>query len=489
MLHGDARRGGVRPSDDENAGSRATPMRPRFRRADPRCVLDDGTASPVRASFREAESFGSSRHHSKLGVAMSSNKTFELSIENADPFVRRHIGPRPENVGEMLKVLNLGGMDELIEKTVPASIRFQRPLQIGDAHSEYVMIRQLRDLASQNDIFRSFIGMGYHDCITPPVIQRNILENPGWYTAYTPYQAEISQGRLEALLNFQTMIADMTGLEIANASLLDEGTAAAEAMSMSYSLCKNEAKRFFVSESCYPQTIEVVRTRASARGFELLVGNHETFDFSPPVFGALLQYPEDEGGVRDYSHFVARAHKAGALVTVAADLLSLALLRPPGEFGADIAVGNSQRFGVPLGYGGPHAAYFATRDIYQRQMPGRIVGLSKDSNGKPALRLALQTREQHIRRDKATSNICTAQVLLGVIASMYAVYHGPEGLQKIARRVHLLACALRDGLKRMGYSTGPDAFFDTVHVETAPMTADQVSGPGPRAPNQFAPVE
>jgi glycine dehydrogenase len=405
---------------------------------------------------------------------MASDKALELSIENTDPFVRRHIGPRPENVGEMLKVLGLGGMDELIEKTVPASIRLPRPFQIGDSYSEYAMIRQLRELASQNETFRTFIGMGYHDCITPPVIQRNILENPGWYTAYTPYQAEISQGRLEALLNFQTMIADMTGLEIANASLLDEGTAAAEAMSMSYSLCKNDTKRFFVSESCYPQTIEVVRTRASARGFELLVGNHGAFDFSPPVFGALLQYPEDEGGVRDYSEFVARAHKAGALVTVAADLLSLALLRPPGEFGADIAVGNSQRFGVPLGYGGPHAAYFATRDMYKRQMPGRIVGLSKDSNGNPALRLALQTREQHIRRDKATSNICTAQVLLGVIASMYAVYHGPEGLQKIARRVHLLACALRDGLKRMGYSTGPEAFFDTVRVETAPMTADQV---------------
>jgi glycine dehydrogenase len=405
---------------------------------------------------------------------MSSNKTFELSIENTDPFVRRHIGPRPENLGEMLKVLNLAGMDELIEKTVPASIRLQRPLQIGDSHSEYAMIRQLRELASQNEIFRSFIGMGYHDCITPPVIQRNILENPGWYTAYTPYQAEISQGRLEALLNFQTMIADMTGLEIANASLLDEGTAAAEAMSMSYGLCKNDATRFFVSESCHRQTIEVVRTRASARGFTLLIGNHATFDFSQPVFGALLQYPEDEGGVCDYSQFAARAHEAGALVTVAADLLSLALLRPPGEFGADIAVGNSQRFGVPLGYGGPHAAYFATRDIYKRQMPGRIVGLSKDSKGKPALRLALQTREQHIRRDKATSNICTAQVLLGVIASMFAVYHGPEGLQNIARRVHLLACALRDGLNRMGYRTGPDAFFDTVRVETAPMTADQV---------------
>jgi glycine dehydrogenase len=405
---------------------------------------------------------------------MSSSKTPEPFNEYNDPFIRRHIGPRPEDAGKMLKTMDLNDLEELIQKTVPSSIRLRQPLEIGEPHSEHSALNEIRRIASENEIFRSFIGMGYHDCITPPVIQRNILENPGWYTAYTPYQAEISQGRLEALLNFQTLIADLTGLEIANSSLLDEGTAAAEAMSMSHVLCKSGAEAFFVSEECYPQTIEVVRTRARARGIELLVGNHETFNFSPPVFGALLQYPASEGAIRDYSGFVERAHQAGALVTVATDLLSLTLLKPPGEFGADIAVGNSQRFGVPLGYGGPHAAFFATRDEYKRQMPGRIVGLSKDSGGKPALRLALQTREQHIRRDKATSNICTAQVLLGVIAGMYAVYHGPEGLKQIALRIHLFTCALREGLKRLGYRTGPDAFFDTLFVDTAPMEAAEI---------------
>ena len=398
----------------------------------------------------------------------------EQLLESRDPFARRHIGPRPEDAPEMFKTLGLDGMEDLIEKTVPSSIRLRRSLDVGEGHSEYSVLEQLRRLASKNKVFRSYIGMGYYDCITPPVIQRNILENPGWYTAYTPYQAEISQGRLEALLNFQTMIADLTGFEIANASLLDEGTAAAEAMSMSFGLSRSGAKTFFVSEFCHPQTIEVVRTRATARGFEIVVGSHETFDFSQPVFGALLQYPAGEGDLYDYSPFVKRAHESGALVTVAADLLALTLLRPPGEFGADIAVGNSQRFGIPLGYGGPHAAYFATRDEYKRQMPGRIVGVSKDSRGKPALRLALQTREQHIRRDKATSNICTAQVLLGVMACMYAVYHGPEGLKTIARRVHRLACMLRDGLKRLGYSVGPEAFFDTLRVNTGFATSDQI---------------
>jgi glycine dehydrogenase len=405
---------------------------------------------------------------------MSSNKTPELFLENPDPFIRRHVGPRPEDTSRMLTAMDLADLEELVQKTVPSSIRLQQPLEIGAPHSEYSVLKEIRNIASKNEVFRSFIGMGYHDCITPPVIQRNILENPGWYTAYTPYQAEISQGRLEALLNFQTVIADMTGLPMANSSLLDEGTAAAEAMSMSYGLCKSGAKAFFVSEACHPQTIEVVRTRVLARGFELLIGNHETFEFSQPIFGVLLQYPASEGAIHDYSSFVERAHQGGALVTVAADLLSLVLLKPPGEFGADIAVGNSQRFGVPLGYGGPHAAYFATRDEYKRQMPGRIVGMSKDARGKPALRLALQTREQHIRRDKATSNICTAQVLLGVMASMYAVYHGPEGLTRIASHVHRLTCALRNGLRRLGYHPGPDAFFDTLSVDTAPMTAGQV---------------
>ena len=405
---------------------------------------------------------------------MSPKNTAMNAHETADLFVRRHIGPRPEDAREMLDFLGLNGMEALIEKTVPPSIRLPETLRIGDPHSEYSMLERLRDIASQNRIFRSFIGMGYHDCITPPVIQRNILENPGWYTQYTPYQAEIAQGRLEALLNFQTMIADLTALDIANASLLDEGTAAAEAMSMSYSLSKTEGNAFFVSEACHPQTIEVVRTRARARGIRVIVGDSSTFDFVPSVFGALLQCPASDGAIADYSGFVERAHQAGALVTVAADLLALTLLRPPGEFGADIAVGNSQRFGVPLGYGGPHAAFFATRENYKRQMPGRIVGLSKDALGNPAVRLALQTREQHIRRDKATSNICTAQVLLAIMASMYAVYHGPDGLKKIAQRIHFLTAVLGRGLKRLGFKIGPDPFFDTLYVETGPRDTERL---------------
>jgi glycine dehydrogenase len=399
-------------------------------------------------------------------LTMASKNVTDKPFENTDAFVRRHIGPRPEDAGKMLGVLGLAGMDELIEKTVPAPIRLGRALQLEEAGSERSVLDQIRSIAAQNSIFRSYIGMGYYNCITPPVIQRNILENPGWYTQYTPYQAEISQGRLEALLNFQTMIADLTGLDTANSSLLDEGTAAAEAMNMSGSLCKTDAATFFVSEACHPQTIGVVQTRAQARGIRLIIGNHETFDFAQPIFGALLQYPASDGSIHDYSEFVKRAHESGALVTVAADLLALTLLRPPGEFGADIAVGNSQRFGVPLGYGGPHAAFIATRDAFKRQMPGRIVGVSKDSAGKSALRLALQTREQHIRRDKATSNICTAQVLPGIIAGMYAVYHGPDGLMNIARRVHLLTCVLGEGLKRLGYRVGPDLFFDTLRIET-----------------------
>ena len=387
------------------------------------------------------------------------------SLISTDSFAQRHIGPNADDVQKMLKVLGFSSLDELIDKAVPASIRLQEPLNLPTAQSEYTALAQLKEIASKNQIFRSFIGMGYHDCITPPVIQRNILENPGWYTAYTPYQAEIAQGRLEALLNFQTMIIDLTGLDIANASLLDEGTAAAEAMTMSYGICKTKANAFFISQSCHPQTIAVVATRAKPLGIEIIIGNHQTFDFETKIFGALLQYPATDGAIYDYREFIAKVHQVGGLATVAADPLSLTILTPPGEFGADIAVGSTQRFGVPLGFGGPHAAYFATREAYKRQVPGRIVGVSKDAQGKPALRLALQTREQHIRRDKATSNICTAQVLLAVIASMYAVYHGPEGIKRIAQRIHHLTVILAAGLKRLGYEIGSQPFFDTLRVE------------------------
>jgi glycine dehydrogenase len=404
-----------------------------------------------------------------LAQDQQTGKDAKDQLANTDSFARRHIGPSPASLQDMLQTMGFSSLDELIARTVPAPIRLQRPLQLEKSHSEYEVLQELKSIASKNQIFRSFIGMGYANCITPTVIQRNILENPSWYTQYTPYQAEIAQGRLEALLNFQTMVMDLTGLEIANASLLDEATAAAEAMTMSYGLraktkAGQEKRTFFISAACHPQTIEVVSTRANPLGIEVLVGDYETFDFSQPIFGALLQYPATNGAIYDYEAFVERAHQAGALVTVAADLLSLTLLKPPGEFGADIAVGNSQRFGVPFGYGGPHAAYFATREAYKRQIPGRIVGVSHDVYGKPALRLALQTREQHIRRDQATSNICTAQVLLAVMASMYAVYHGPEGLTKIAQRVHQATAILAEGLKRLGYTLSAEPFFDTLQV-------------------------
>ena len=395
----------------------------------------------------------------------SSRQQVMEGIRQSISFADRHIGPNPDEVGQMLEVLGLKDLDALVEKTVPQTIRLKGSLQLPEPKSEYAAIALLKEIASKNQVFRSFIGMGYHDCITPPVIQRNILENPGWYTAYTPYQAEIAQGRLEALLNFQTMIIDLTGLEIANASLLDEATAAAEAMTMSYGICKNKANAFFVSKDCHPQTIEVVQTRAIPLGIDVIVGDFQTFDFQQPVFGVLLQYPASDGTIYDYRSFVEKAHAVGALVTVAADPLSLTLLTPPGEFGADIAVGSTQRFGIPLGYGGPHAAYFATKEEYKRQVPGRIVGVSKDSQGNPALRLALQTREQHIRRDKATSNICTAQVLLAVMAGMYAVYHGPAGLRNIAENIHNLTVLLAEGLKRLGYSIGSENYFDTLCVE------------------------
>ena len=379
-------------------------------------------------------------------------------------FARRHIGPNEDEVAAMLSELELESIERLIDAAVPRNIRLHRQLNLPESKSEIEALAELRAIAKKNKVARSFIGVGYYDCITPLVIQRNILENPGWYTAYTPYQAEIAQGRLEALLNFQQMIIDLTALDIANASLLDEATAAAEAMSLCHAVVPKR-KTFFVADNCHPQTIAVLQTRAKPLGIEIKIGDYSRFKFDDAVFGALIQYPATDGAIYDYSDFVTRAHSAGALVVVAADILALTLLKPPGEFGADVAVGNTQRFGVPLGFGGPHAAYFATRDPFKRHMAGRLVGVSHDAEGRPAYRLALQTREQHIRRDKATSNICTAQVLLAVIASMYAVYHGPKGLRAIAERVHRLTSQLADGLRALGCTISHDNFFDTVHVE------------------------
>lgn len=389
-------------------------------------------------------------------------------------FAERHIGPSSDDVLKMLKTLGFDNLEQLIDNAVPQVIRADGSLKLPSVLSEYAAIAKLKEIAQKNQVFRSFIGIGYYDCITPGVIQRNILENPGWYTAYTPYQPEIAQGRLEALLNFQTLITDLTGLEIANASLLDEATAAAEAMSMSYGVCKKGANTFFVSQECHPQTIAVLQTRAEPLGINIVVGNHQTFDFSQPIFGAIVQYPATDGSIYDYADFVETVHESGALVTVAADPLSLTLLTPPGEFGADIAIGSTQRFGIPLGFGGPHAAYFATKEKYKRQVPGRIVGLSKDVQGKPALRLALQTREQHIRREKATSNICTAQVLLAVMASMYAVYHGPDGIKKIAQKIHSLTANLAQGLKQLDYSIENEYFFDTLRVNLGSRSKKEI---------------
>ncbi|WP_051463644.1 aminomethyl-transferring glycine dehydrogenase [Leptolyngbya sp. PCC 6406] len=382
-----------------------------------------------------------------------------------DAFADRHIGPSPEDIQAMVATLGYDSLGALMDAIIPAGIRLGRSLALAEGLGEQAALKSLGAIADQNQVWRSYLGLGYHNTITPPVIQRNVLENPGWYTQYTPYQPEIAQGRLEALLNFQTLVTDLTGLEIANASLLDEGTAAAEAMTLSFNARKQKGvKTFWVSAACHPQTLEVVKTRALPLGIEVIVGDHREFDFQTPIFGTLLQYPATDGAVYDYSEFVTQAHAAKALVTVAADLLSLTLLKPPGEFGADIAVGSTQRFGVPLGYGGPHAAYFATQNTFARKLPGRLVGISKDTYGKPALRLALQTREQHIRRDAATSNICTAQVLLAVIASMYAVYHGPEGLRHIATRIHHHALTLAAALTEAGFSLGPDPIFDTLRV-------------------------
>ena len=390
----------------------------------------------------------------------------ETPLGPNDTFVRRHIGPDGDDVREMLQLLGVDSLAELVEQTVPAAIRLKKPLKIGEPRGEFELLTELRQIAAKNKIYRSFLGMGYYDTITPPVILRNIMENPGWYTQYTPYQAEISQGRLEALINFQTMVSDLTGLPLAGASLLDESTAAAEAMAMCVHLGDDKKKSFFVAADCHPQTIAVVQSRAKAQGVNCII--QSSMGVSPmtsfdDVAGLLLQYPTTDGRIIDYTDLIKQAHGAGVLVVMAADLLALTLIKSPGEMGADIAVGSAQRFGVPLGFGGPHAGFLATKTEYARKMPGRIIGLSKDAQGNPAYRMAIQTREQHIRRDKATSNICTAQALLAIMAGMYAVYHGPHGLKKIATRIALLA--RRFAQRVHGQVTRWD-FFDTVQITT-----------------------
>ena len=384
-----------------------------------------------------------------------------------DAFALRHIGPRENDLQYMFKTIGVESMDQLIYETVPNNIRLKKDLDLDTPMTEYEYLSHIQELGKKNKIFKSYIGLGYHPAIVPAVIQRNIFENPGWYTAYTPYQAEIAQGRLEAILNYQTTVIELTGMEIANASLLDEGTAAAEAMSLLFDVRsrdqkKNNICKFFVSEEILPQTLSVLQTRATPIGVELVVGNHETFDFSTDFFGAILQYPGKFGQVHDYASFIAKAHDKEIKVAVAADILSLVKLKSPGEMGADVVVGTSQRFGIPMGYGGPHAAYFATREEFKRSMPGRIIGVSIDVNGNRALRMALGTREQHIKREKATSNICTAQVLLAVMAGMYAVYHGPKGLKYIADKVHASAVTLADALNKLGVYNVNTSFFDTI---------------------------
>ena len=401
------------------------------------------------------------------------DRTSQNWLMPAKTFLDRHVGPTEAEIREMLNVLGFPSLETLIHATVPEDIRLHESLNLPAPRSEQQVVSDLRRMARKNHVFRSFIGMGYYDCHTPPVILRNMLENPAWYTQYTPYQAEIAQGRLEALLNFQTMVADLTGLPLANASLLDEGTAAAEAMAMCKAITGRQA--FFASQGCHPQTLAVVRTRAASLGIHLDIGTVDEIDWERASYGGLLlQYPTTDGTFRNCHDLVGRAHDAGTQVVVATDLLALTLFKPPGEFGADIAVGSSQRFGVPMGFGGPHAAFLATREAYKRQIPGRIVGVSKDSQGRTAYRLALQTREQHIRRDRATSNICTAQVLLANIAGMYAVYHGPDGLKRIAERVHGLTLVLAEGLTRLGCHVPDELFFDTLRVSTDVLTADRL---------------
>jgi glycine dehydrogenase len=392
----------------------------------------------------------------------------KIDSQYTEKFESRHIGPDAQQVSEMLKVINASSIDELIEQTIPSAIRLKKPLNLPPAKSEFEFINEFKQLAAKNRVFKSYLGTGYYNTITPPVILRNILENPGWYTAYTPYQAEIAQGRLEALINFQTMVIDLTGMQIANASLLDEGTAAAEAMHLmqaSKKASKKNANRFFVDQNIFPQTIDVLKLRATPIGIDLVVGDIQTLDLTDPkLFGVYIQNPDNNGAVKDYTALMGTAHEKDVYVVVGTDLMSLLLVKSPGEMGADVVVGTSQRFGVPMGFGGPHAAFFATRDEFKRQMPGRIIGVSVDASGNPGYRMALQTREQHIRREKATSNICTAQVLLSVMAGMYAVYHGPTGLRKIAGRIHALTRSLDAGVKALGYKQVNEFFFDTIKV-------------------------
>ncbi|NRT15013.1 glycine dehydrogenase [Flavobacterium sp. 28A] len=387
-----------------------------------------------------------------------------------DSFALRHLGPRENDLPKMLETIGVETLDQLIYETIPTDIRLKKPLELEHIMTEYEYANHIRLLGRTNKVYKSYIGLGYHPTIVPPAIQRNIFENPGWYTAYTPYQAEIAQGRLEAILNFQTMVIELTGMEIANASLLDESTAAAEAMALLYDVRsrdqkKNNVCKFFVSEEILPQTLSVLQTRSAPIGVELVVGNHQEFDFSKEFFGAILQYPGKYGQVYDYADFIKKANENEIKVAVAADILSLVKLTPPGEMGADVVVGTTQRFGIPMGYGGPHAAYFATKDEYKRSMPGRIIGVSQDADGNRALRMALQTREQHIKREKATSNICTAQVLLSVMAGMFAVYHGPRGLRYIANKVHSMAVTLADALNKLGVYQTNSSFFDTIVIK------------------------
>ncbi|MFT5917233.1 MAG: glycine dehydrogenase, partial [Bacteroidia bacterium] len=394
----------------------------------------------------------------------------KINIQHHEKFENRHNGLQQEEIDQMLKEIGCSSLDKLISETIPDTIRLEKLMDLPKAQGEHEFLASFRKLADKNQVFKSYIGTGYHDCFVPNVILRNILENPGWYTAYTPYQAEIAQGRLEMLLNFQTLICDMTGMELANASLLDEATAAAESMALIAEVNKKKVKKganqFFVSDTTHPQTIDLLQTRATPVGIELLIGSFADLDVTnSSLFGVLIQYPDTDGGVQDYTDFIASAHENEVLVAVATDLLALTLLKAPGKMGADVVIGSAQRLGVPMGYGGPHAGFFATREAYKRQIPGRIIGVSKDKDGNNAYRMALQTREQHIKREKATSNICTAQVLLAVMSAAYAVYHGPEGLKKIALRIHGLTKLLKTSLEKLGLNVKNENFFDTLKVE------------------------